>query len=266
MAEIDDSELVNEDDLLLSDEETSPTNLSQQDEALLLDDDEMHAKTGAVVPDDEIQSSESIGGELVAHLIDKPAEINTEENICEADSMPPVSSSPTPPPPPPVKHNRVALKRHSIPDSPCSKVLPQQSSAVVNSELRADAAIFVPDTCSESVSSLVESTSEIESAAESDIQASQVSTISDSIDECISKETSSFGDVGSSSVTTDNDVKMSQEMASEAESDTVTSVSAANTTTELETEDSDDGNERLNPKTRVERDTEMAREGLKLIN
>lgn len=313
MGDIDDHFLVDEDELLLSDDETTPTKLSQHEEALLLGDEDLLneatdkktnakpvVKVSTAVSTDCSAENKDVIMKCAEDAPTVSTEVTASTTASIADATP--EESVTKPAEPkitdvlnteklsqPLPSRRNVLKRNALAVTTVASAVitpllttpnivePAESSK----KLRVEAASFVPATRHEvsdlkptrppllelpkprvpptAVVSVVSAESDEFYAAScsQNSESDYISSIAGDSDVSVVAGNSGL-DIGDDS----ESIQLTQESLTD---DTATACSEVesemegnqpkNALLELETEDSDEGSERLNPKTRVERDT-----------
>lgn len=296
---------IDEDELLLSDDETTPTKLSQHEEALLLGDEDLlnEATEKKTNPTPVVKVSIAVSSEhndVVikspenASTVPKELTASTRASIAEEKHEESVTKQPAEPKSADVVHTekllqpprRNVLKRNSV---AVMAAVPTAAAAILatpiigepaesNKKLRVEAASFVPAARNE-VSDIKPSRPPLLELPKPRVPPTAVSVVSSESDEFYPASQNSGTDY---SMTGDSDavsvaaghysldigddsetIQLTQESVtddattaySEVESELDGSQPPKRALLELETEDSDEGSERLNPKTRVERDT-----------
>lgn len=312
MGDIDDHFLVDEDELLLSDDETMPTKLSQHEEALLLGDEDLLSeatdKNSIVAPVVKVRTSVSPepiveNKEIVVKSVDSaptvPEEVTASTSASIADEIQeqPVTnadvlfteklSQPSP-------SRRNVLKRNSVvvtaaAASPAKTPLLETLSIVAeehaenSKKLRVEAASFVPAARHEVIDlkptrpPLLELpkprvpptvVASVVSAESDDYTVSNSQNSETGYTSSMVEDSDAVSVVaGNSSLDTGDESETTTQLTQESLTDNAANAYSEveyeldgnqppkRALLELETEDSDEGSERLNPKTRVERDT-----------
>lgn len=298
---------IDEDELLLSDDETTPTKLSQHEEALLLGDEDLLNETtekktnptpvvqvntavSADCNDVAIKSPENAPTapkELTASTKASIAEEKHEESVTKQPAEPKIADlvlteKPSQPP------RRNVLKRNPVAvmatvSTAAAAILPTpitEEPAESSKKLRVEAASFVPAARHEATDIKPSRPPLLElpkpRVPPTAVVVSVVSTESDEFYPASQNSETDYSMAGDSDAVSVAAGNYSLDIGDESETTQLTQESSTDDATtayseveseldgnqpqkrallELETEDSDEGSERLNPKTRVERDT-----------
>lgn len=253
--------------------ETSPTKLSQQEEALLLDDGELHNVPKKNIADDipaaKTETLEQTNDDNVSTTTTDKEQVDNSTSALNTKQSTNLKEKP-------LKVNRNILKRNSVVvAAETTAVLTATENEIEPKKLRVEAPEFHPK---ESTSEeLVESINVVTVTGE--IISENVMTEDESLEKSepqLVENQSVFSNDTVESITEESDATVNNSQQSEIASDLLSQESATTSTKytseeidsdyslqgaipEFETEDSDEGNERLNPKTRVEREIESGK-------